>query len=200
MLNFTKVVMAINYFARNSRGKSINKLDVLKLIYLADRYHLRKFGRSITGERYFAMRMGPVPSKAKNICNQSDVYLTKEEKAFVATYLSFDDKSVHSHKGESSCFCESEREALDVAFSTAIAVRKKEKLTDFTHHFPEWKKYEGKIKGPNDRAEMDIIDFFLPVDNDSHYEYCHISSKLLNYSKEDYQESVDFESFIDCNE
>ena len=35
---------------------------IMKMVYLADKLHLEKFGRFIAGERYCAMEKGPVPS------------------------------------------------------------------------------------------------------------------------------------------
>ena len=49
--DYKKAVQAINFFARKNGGK-ITKLEVLKLIFFADRYHLRKYGRPITNDQY----------------------------------------------------------------------------------------------------------------------------------------------------
>jgi len=40
---------------------------ILKSIYLADKEHLRRYGRQIFGDRYIAMKLGPVPSLAYDI-------------------------------------------------------------------------------------------------------------------------------------
>lgn len=193
MFDFEKIVMAINYFAREKHGKSVDKLEVLKLIYLADRYHLRKFGRLITEDNYFAMPLGPVPSLAKDICNNHSS-LTKEQHDFAYKYLSLNDKLdvVHSKRGEKDCFSVSEKEALKAALSISF---KEKDLPDFTHHFPEWKKYESKLLTPDSCCKMNHMDFFLPM-NEEEYEYCTISSRLLNSSKEKYLEAKAFEEFV----
>jgi uncharacterized phage-associated protein len=41
--------------------------SVSKILYQADRLHLSRYGRPITGDRYAAMRNGPVPSATYNI-------------------------------------------------------------------------------------------------------------------------------------
>jgi uncharacterized phage-associated protein len=43
-----------------------DKYQVVKLLYLADREHLLRYGRPITYERYVAMQYGPVASNAKD--------------------------------------------------------------------------------------------------------------------------------------
>src|SRR5262245_57025412 len=58
-----KFVNALAYFA-TSGVQDLTKLKALKLLYLADQYHLLRFGRPITGDRYIAMDYGPVPEGA----------------------------------------------------------------------------------------------------------------------------------------
>ena len=43
------------------------RLSIGKLLYLADRIHLVRHGRPITGGRYCALQLGPIPSKALDI-------------------------------------------------------------------------------------------------------------------------------------
>lgn len=55
-----KVVNVLAYFAR-AGVSDLTKLKAAKLLYLADRYHFIEFGRPISGDRYIAMDLGPVP-------------------------------------------------------------------------------------------------------------------------------------------
>lgn len=55
-----KFVNALAHFAARGVG-DLTKLKAMKLLYLADRYHLHKYGRPIVGDRYIAMDFGPVP-------------------------------------------------------------------------------------------------------------------------------------------
>lgn len=58
-----KFINALAYFA--SQGiNDLTKLKAAKLLYLADQYHLFRYGRPITGDRYVAMDLGPVPEGA----------------------------------------------------------------------------------------------------------------------------------------
>jgi uncharacterized phage-associated protein len=59
--DFPRALAAITYIAsKNIPDLTIYKL--LKLIFLADKYHLIRHGRPITGDRYAALKDGPVPS------------------------------------------------------------------------------------------------------------------------------------------
>jgi len=48
-------------------NKDIRQYWVLKAIYIADKEHLKKYGRQIFDDRYIAMKWGPVPSLVYDI-------------------------------------------------------------------------------------------------------------------------------------
>lgn len=58
-------VEAILYLANKSKTPTFH--HVFKLLYLADRCHLARYGRLIYGDRYIAMKHGPVPSSTYDI-------------------------------------------------------------------------------------------------------------------------------------
>src|SRR5262249_13142313 len=58
---FEKALEAVVYLA--SKGiPDFDKYKVCKLLFLADKYHLVRYGRPITGDRYYAMPYGPAPT------------------------------------------------------------------------------------------------------------------------------------------
>lgn len=54
-----KLIQAIVYFACHTQH--CGKTKLFKLLYLLDFEHFRQTGRSVTGQDYFAWKMGPVP-------------------------------------------------------------------------------------------------------------------------------------------
>ena len=60
-----KIVETILYLAH--KGLDLSQYKLVKLFYLADREHLRRFGRPITFDYYVAMEHGPVASIAYDI-------------------------------------------------------------------------------------------------------------------------------------
>jgi uncharacterized phage-associated protein len=54
-----KLVQAVVFFASNVR--KLGKTKLYKLLYFLDFQHYRDTGRSVTGQDYFAWKMGPVP-------------------------------------------------------------------------------------------------------------------------------------------
>ncbi len=64
----SKLVHALAYFSL--RGvKNLTKLKAGKLLYRADKLHLNRYGRPITGDTYVCMEHGPVPSNSLNEMN-----------------------------------------------------------------------------------------------------------------------------------
>jgi uncharacterized phage-associated protein len=81
MLRFTvdakKVVNTILFFA--GRCTDPTKMKISKLMFYADKLHLNKYGRPVTGDSYIKMRFGPVPSMALNLMRQQAYYESASE-------------------------------------------------------------------------------------------------------------------------
>jgi len=54
-------IEAILYIASKSKEPTFHRIS--KLLYFADRIHLKRYGRFICGDKYIAMPEGPVPSR-----------------------------------------------------------------------------------------------------------------------------------------
>ncbi|HSR52065.1 MAG TPA: Panacea domain-containing protein [Acidobacteriota bacterium] len=67
---FRKFLAALQYVASQ---RSLSTLEVSKVLFYADKYHLTRYGRPVTGDAYVAMLNGPVPSSGydwlKNAAN-----------------------------------------------------------------------------------------------------------------------------------
>lgn len=64
--DFEATKAAILYLA-NKRLPDFDKYKACKLLFLADREHLLRFGRTITGDSYDALPYGPTPSETLNL-------------------------------------------------------------------------------------------------------------------------------------
>jgi len=65
VFNIEKSLQAVLYVAENLQRKDFHK--IFKVLYFADREHLAKYGRAITGDTYIKMMNGPVPSNIYDI-------------------------------------------------------------------------------------------------------------------------------------
>ncbi|MDR3527409.1 MAG: Panacea domain-containing protein [Rhizomicrobium sp.] len=64
--NRAKIVEAILLLIEEAgrHRRTLTQYDVVKSLFIADLWHLKKFGRPITFDNYVAMKFGPVPSEA----------------------------------------------------------------------------------------------------------------------------------------
>ena len=61
--NVDKLIQALTFLA--SKGvANLTKLRAAELLFFADKYHLRKFGRPILGDAYYCLDKSPIPSDA----------------------------------------------------------------------------------------------------------------------------------------
>ena len=155
-----KATQALNFFARKSGG-SINKMKALKLVYFADRYHLRKYGRPVVGDEYLAMNYGPVASGTKDLAEMSD-FLGAEEERYAKRFIRPAESAItyaSVHDVDEKVLSESDREALTFAwnrFSRATEFT----LSKLTHRYPDWKKHEMALASNTvSRAPMNYRDF-----------------------------------------
>ena len=164
-----KAAQALNFFARQEGG-SINKLKALKLLFFADRYHLRKFGRPVSECAYFAMAHGPVASEAKYIAEEASE-LPAPARAYARKFVRKDGDYACATVAavDAAVLSASDQEALDFAWRY-FGKFSKYTLRDITHHYPEWKRHVSKL-ATTKRVPMDLADFFK--EPDAGYIPCH---------------------------
>lgn len=171
--NYQKAIQAIVFFAQKE-GNRINRMKALKLVYFADRYHLRKYGSLITNDEYYAMEYGPVASGVKDILELSD-FLDRREKEYAVQFLKKAEQ-FHievTHPFQSRVLSQTEIEALSFAWEKfgqydALTLSKK-----VTHQYPEWKRHEQTLKASHISRVMMHIEDFLDDPEEPDAELCH---------------------------
>lgn len=166
-----KATQALNYFALQQGGQ-VNKLKALKLVFFADRYHLRRHGRPVVGDEYLAMNYGPVPSGTKDIAEMND-FLGEDEASYARAYLRPLDRFTIASEGpvEERVFSQTDREALAWSWAT-FGDRDGFTLAEITHGYPEWKRHEASLAAKlTSRAPMNYRDFL--EDPPAGFDPCH---------------------------
>ena len=157
-LNFAykKATQALNFFAIQNGGE-IEKIHALKLVFFADRYHLRKYGRPITNDQYWAINFGPVPSGVKDIFELDSA--SSVERHYAEKYFEKGTKpfTIHSlSEMDSNVISETDLEALTFSWKT---FHSKYGIVEKTHNYPEWKRHEAALEGGSSRVQIDYMDF-----------------------------------------
>ena len=156
-----KIVQALNYFACSQLGHTINSMKAYKLLWLADRYHLRHYGRTVSGDEYYALPHGPVPMDAMNVVEGKPTRLVDgtDGVAYIRKSKRYNITSLEAPRLE--VFSVSDLEALDLVIKT-YGGKSWYELSDMSHTFPEWKAYEPLLENPYSKNgyKMDLNLFF----------------------------------------
>lgn len=159
--NFKKVTQSLNWLAKKEGGQ-INKMKAIKLVWMADRLHLRKYGRPITKDDYIAMKFGPVGSVTRNITDEATPYLSDEQLGYSQKFIkkTADNFFTSVNDVDVAVFSESDLESLEKVYGDFGKFDQFE-LAKLTHEFPEWKKFEKRLEsGAISQAPMSYVDFF----------------------------------------
>lgn len=162
--NHKKAIQSLCFFAIKEKN-NLNKMKAIKLIWLSDRLHLRKYGRTITGDMYFALKFGPVASNTRDILEESS-FLSDEEKIYSIEFINILDKYTFSHKSfNENVFSKTDLDTLSEVYA-AYGELDQFQLSEISHQFPEWKKFESSLnRNKSSRYLMNFEDFFKNADN-----------------------------------
>lgn len=139
-----KVAQMAAYFASRQGGK-INILKLMKLLYLADRESMSRYGVPISFDRFVSMDQGPVLSQTLDLINGSypqriaadwDEWISDRENHDVACNREVDRAGL-------DCLSDADIEVLDSVWRAFGAMNQWE-LRDYTHtHLLEWQDPSG---------------------------------------------------------
>ena len=154
-----KIVQAIAYLAE--KVNNLTDVKAYKLLWLADRQHLGEYGRTISGDVYYAMERGPVPSHVKLIVNRKE----RSELFWKFFALNSKELALINHFDSYDYLSETDKKSLDTIIS-AYGDKSEDELVDISHKSPEWKAFDDLIKrGPKKSYKMSIGDFFIDFDD-----------------------------------
>lgn len=155
-----KVILESLYYLAKRIGHPIEKLAAVKLLFFADRYHLRKYGRLISEDTYYALPHGPVASNSLNIINE---ILINENAGVDREYLkreSVKSFSASSEEYELEYLSDTDKEALSFAVEHFGNMDTWD-LRNLTHDYPEWKRYKHTLENELSKREPIVMsDFF----------------------------------------
>jgi uncharacterized phage-associated protein len=194
-LHFTfqeeKLVQALAFLSLHGVD-DLTKLKASKLLYFADKIHLNRYGRPITGDSYACMDHGPVPSISLNEMNDAIEPEESTEPALLkvleirrgSMYPTFRLRDEHLFDPET--FSRSELEVLkEVAdrYGRMPAGR----LIDLTHEDPAWTK-ANEHRGPGSSVPMPFETLFDASNRD-----------LLESVLHNQREQSEWESMLACS-
>jgi uncharacterized phage-associated protein len=154
MITFTfnpeKFASTVAYMAQRVPG--LKTKQICKLLYFADKEHLLRYGRTITGDVYCALPQGHIPSKGLDAINGKAKKVGKYAVGCVRRYGHLTGAEfVVDHEPDMKVFSRSDRKVLDEIIDkmgdlTASALERK------SHNEPSWRKTE-----PNGRVDFELF-------------------------------------------
>lgn len=170
-------------------------MKAIKLIYLADRLHLRKYGRPITGDTYWAMKLGPVGSLAKRVAELDT--MPEEIFSYAKKYIKPGDDNKQSFVSlkpvDTDLFSKTDLECLESVYK-AFSDKDQFELAELSHQYPEWAKHARALKTGKKRVLMNYQDFFSDTERD---DPLFAQSKTdLNLAKESFDELQEVSAFF----
>ena len=165
--NVKKAVQALYYVQNRTRAGST--LELLKMLFFADRWQLRNTSMPLLCDTYYAMKMGPVSSDTYNILKKDKTYLgtlCAADRELVERHIQHVGENGHEVRIEptdESALSPMNKQALDFSVRY-FGSFDRFSLSDITHAYPEWNKFadkfDGTQKGRSPRYKMDYADFF----------------------------------------
>jgi uncharacterized phage-associated protein len=197
--NLKKWVQVMNLFAhleKKHTNKSIDKLKMLKLVWVADRLHLRKYWKPIVWDTYFAMEMWPVASGITYIFDLDKEAINEENIVYIKRYLKkFSYKLIAEKEVDYSLLSDSNVEIIEKAY-LEFWNNNSSKLINITHKYPEWKKHEQDVNNWK-IVPMSYLDFF--ENTPAQDQIFDMNVDDLEITKEIFIENQKINSFFSCN-
>lgn len=192
-----KLVQILTYLANKSKDGRINKLKAIKLVWAADRFHIRKYGRLVSGDDYYALQYGPVASQLKNIAEE-DSFLPTNYLRYSEQYFRPDAKKLTitaSRQADPDFLSKTDIEALDFAWDN-FSKYDGFALAKLSHRYPEWKKFEKLIEsGQMARGKINLDDFFGEPDGID-LDPFKIDGDVLNFAREIFKQNFEVEQAL----
>lgn len=169
-----KRLQIINYIFKNlDNSEGLSKEFIGKIIYMANKLFLLKYGCTITGDKFVAFERGTTCSETLALMDMDVKHMCEEDNQAIHTFKNIYDISRRetTHKVHTifarkklqdnfSTLSDKEREILDITLKRFGKMRDTE-ISDYTHNFLEWKNYNEKKSSNSDiRVTLDINDVF----------------------------------------
>jgi uncharacterized phage-associated protein len=151
MLKTLKTIQAAAVLLKEHNG-CMSRLRLLKMLYMSDRIRLQTIGRTVTGDRPFAMDNGPVLTRVYDLIKGTDAETTTWE------------QFIKRQGQRDLVLCNDpgidELSAFEIETLQKIAKDHEDKsdwdVADETHDFPEWIKNK-PAKGESKKIPWDDV-------------------------------------------
>lgn len=186
-INLKKLENAILFFINKSGGR-IDRMKLMKLLWLSDRLHLAKYGRLILKDRYKALPKGPVPSLGLDISQKGlpNGVIVIENEYKVCSETPFDNEY----------FSKSDLKIMNYVWDKFKNISSHD-FSEYSHKYPEWMRYESLLNKKYTPNSYDIViqDFFEFPDLEEFSDI--LDKEEISLSKEEFNIKNSIQSILD---
>ncbi len=188
--DYKKITQVVDFLV-SKFDSGLPKLKLVKLIWAADRYHVRKYSRLVTEDDYFAMKNGPVASCVKDVIEFSiNEFSNLEEKdlSYIKQFIKNENGVISSVSSPNMDYLsDTDIEALNFAINTFGEMSESD-LIAFTHEYPEWTIQSNDLEPPTGNGvlkskDIDECDFYKNPDHISNDPFAINTGDLENAKK-----------------
>lgn len=171
LLPTRKILQALYHIQSNAPHDNVDRFNIvylLKMLYFADRYHLRHFGILASDDKYFAMKLGPVASLAYDMLKKSHYNMNSATVGCLCDVKELSEYEVEIEQQVDDELSDSVKEALCFV-QREFGHYGWNDQSNISHCYPEWKKHEKELSCANPhnpRIPMNLQDFFDDPDDD----------------------------------
>jgi uncharacterized phage-associated protein len=160
-------VQALHYLL--TKLGTTDKLKLVKLMFLADKLHLIRYGRTITGDTFLAIPNGPVGSMAKDVLSGEMGFLSQNDHSFCEQFIEQSgnyDYRTGEKRADFGLLSKSDYKILDEII-LKFGKFDKWQLVKLTHKYPEWAQFENVMDSETIRCKsIELHELFSTIPDD----------------------------------
>ncbi|MEQ8820214.1 MAG: Panacea domain-containing protein [Sumerlaeia bacterium] len=139
-------------------GGPLSRIHLLKLMYLADRLAIGRYGSPITGDRPYSMRWGPVLSKVYDLM-KVDEPLASGVGAYWLDHIENSQTMAILKSTPATTLSRADQRIVEEIVEKFGPVEDPFVLSDLTHTFPEWQDPGSSSRPISMRAILEVQGF-----------------------------------------
>ncbi len=172
--SLVKLVQALGYLLSLDDNKKMHRVKLIKLLWVADRFHIRKYGRTVSESEYCAMFHGPVCSLALDIAQLSHggFGLSDDDIGYISEYFTSDERFTAMSKNPGEDYLsETDKEMMRKAYQVFNSAEDFNLADQISHKYPEWLQYKSYFDGGERSSQpIDEAKFFENPVGDDYFE------------------------------
>ncbi|WP_065219524.1 MULTISPECIES: Panacea domain-containing protein [Butyricimonas] len=158
-------IKAVLLYLLKKFGKEVDYIKIFKLLYLAQKEHLKLFGLPLFKDDFYAFVAGPAPSVTYNICKVAEGSLHEPDLDLIAASIHVQEKKIGNNRikyvsaleePEMIRLSKSNIKVLDIIFDKYHSYYSS-RLSNITHNDNAWKYAREKGNGKVEKMPLTEI-------------------------------------------